>query len=168
MCAIFSPALPVIQMFMTQNNAFRLKIMPVAQGIISCCPLSPSARPVLCHRESLCRFWLSPLPALARHGAVYLPLVRSRFCHSGQHISKPTATHIAGNVRQAFDRHTTSKNHGENDDCQRSAMLIHPSGKLFNPRKVKPKTGRQETITLAPGLTARLNAQPSRRGSTEP
>ena len=35
-------------------------------------------------------------------------------------------------------------------------------------RKVEPKTGRQETITLAPGLTARLNAQPSRRGSTEP
>ncbi len=36
-------------------------------------------------------------------------------------------------------------------------MLIHPSGKLFNPQKSKAKTGRQETITPVPGLTARLN-----------
>ncbi len=52
----------------------------------------------------------------------------------------------------AFNRHTTSKNHGENvSHCQRSAMLIHPSGKLFNPQKSKAKDrSARETITLVP------------------
>lgn len=67
---------------------------------------------------------------------------------------------LLATFRQAFNRHTTSKNHGENDShCQHSAMLIHPSGKLFNPQKVKPRPVGKKTITLAPGLTARLNAQ---------
>lgn len=156
-------------MFMTQNNAFRFKIMPVEPGIISCCPLSPSGEPVLCHRESLCRFWLSPLPALARHQACTPATRQVEVFATAASTSASLQPHTLLATFAAFNRHTTSKNHGENDShCQRSAMLIHPSGKLFNPQKSKAKDRSARNHNPCSRLTARLNAQPSRRGSTEP